>query len=283
METLVCNVNTSYHAKVLLPKCIFQTCVIWVLGSLYKYMLLHHNCNQGTSEIKLIVDDPDIPTSATAMLLSSWGRATQRSTYLSTPVSTSCMCKAGLFRPFIPCTHQRKNSSSKSSNHQNDDPRSLAAPSEAVPKKTIPASTGLIRKRLATRLNRQRSKEAVPELPKPKQDEGYTQLPAVPSTQHLHPNGEARLLPLNPFSDTDRHPSGVLFLHTQAHLCNSVRTIELLPRLLFLHLHTSTSHHASSRRSYLHSIVCTPHPRESCNAGRKPATNIFNSNRLDIP
>ena len=190
------------------------------------------------------------------MLSSSWGRATQRSTYWSGSVSTSCTSKASFSRPSIPCTHQRRNSSSKSSNPQSDDPRPLASPSEAVSKKTLPSSSP-IRKRLATRLSRQRSKETLLEVPKVKQDDRHTQLPAVPSTQHLHPNGEPIFLPLKSLSNISRYSFGVLFLHTQTHFCNCIRTIKLFAGFLFLHLYTSTSHNASSCRSHLHPVVCT--------------------------
>ena len=132
----------------------------------------------------------------TSMLLSSWGRVTQRKTlqHLSHPVSTSCSSTTNVSRPFAPCTrtHRRRNSSSKSSNPQKDDPTTIAASPQAVTEKdasAAAASTTTPKKRLSTRISRQRSKDALEASSESRANALATRLPNVPSTQHLHIQG----------------------------------------------------------------------------------------------
>ena len=134
---------------------------------------------------------------AFTMLLSPWSRAAQRKatphlTGFITPMS--CAAKVGLSRPLNQSGHQRRDSSSKSSSPQNDAPENIAAPSGAVSKKPLSASnTTMPRKRIATRVSRQK-KDVPLEGSDMKKNAAAPQVPAVPSTQHLHPHGKISTL-----------------------------------------------------------------------------------------
>ena len=90
--------------------------------------------------------------------------------------------------PLPQSTHQRRQSSSKTSSPPNDDSRPIAAPSEAKVKATT-VGKGVVSKPPAPRPRRQRSKEVVSETIGEPNDTWALQLPSVPSTQHLHPHG----------------------------------------------------------------------------------------------
>ena len=133
------------------------------------------------------------------MLSSSLSKAVRGSTsnsLLSTISSRSPQVSvAASPRPFSARTHQRRYSSSKTSNPPSDDSRAIAATSEApAAKEGAPAVKEEAGKRPATRLSRRKSKDASIEMVERAKDEALYNLPSVPSTHHLHPHGAFRLI-----------------------------------------------------------------------------------------
>lgn len=133
------------------------------------------------------------------MLSSSLSKAARGSTsnpLLSTISSRSPQVSvAASSRPFSARTHQRRYSSSKTSNPPSDDSRAIAAASDAPAAKdgthAVKEEGG---RRPATRLSRRKSKDASIETVEGVKDEAPFDLPSVPSTHHLHPHGAFRLI-----------------------------------------------------------------------------------------
>ncbi|MCJ1481291.1 hypothetical protein MMC06_001448 [Schaereria dolodes] len=89
-------------------------------------------------------------------------------------------------RPFSPRTHQRRQSSSKTSNPPSDNSRPVAAPSGTSAKTTTSTTTKEAPAKRPTRLRRQKLKDTS-QVPTEEMKEILKhQLPSVPSTQHLH-------------------------------------------------------------------------------------------------
>ena len=88
-----------------------------------------------------------------------------------------------------PSPRQRRFSSSKASNSPKDDSGPITAPTDARTQDAAPASHATLRKRPTTRLTRQKLKEASPKTMETTTDNALSQLPSVPSTNHLNPHG----------------------------------------------------------------------------------------------
>ena len=128
------------------------------------------------------------------MLTSSLSKAARKHAIpcLSCSVSGSYVTQAAQInpsRPPSPRSHQRRQSSSKTSNPPSDDSRPMATPSETPTKDTSSAAKEAGAKRPATRLKRQKSKNASQDTIAETKDDVRFRLPSVPSTQHLHPHG----------------------------------------------------------------------------------------------
>ncbi|MCJ1224568.1 hypothetical protein MMC12_001213 [Toensbergia leucococca] len=137
------------------------------------------------------------------MISLSWGGATRKSAW--TCLSCSAISPAsqvlisGSPRPLAIRTHQRTYSSSKPSSPPKDDARPIAAPTEAPTAETSPAVEDAP-KRSSTRLSRRKPRVVLPDTDVKRKEDPIMNLPIVPSTQHLHPNG--RVDPLQYYRKT---------------------------------------------------------------------------------
>lgn len=199
------------------------------------------------------------------MLSSSLSKVARRSTpnpLLSTISSRSPQVSvAASSRPFAARTHQRRYSSSKTSNPPSDDPRAIAAASEApAAKDGAPVVEEEVGKRPATRLSRRKSKDASIETVEKAKTESIFNLPSVPSTHHLHPHGAFRLIRDRTAQLTaERCSRSLVFLYTPTHICHCLDPSQLnLHRLLF-NLHAAKT---STVASYLHPIIRGTNPRK---------------------
>ena len=90
--------------------------------------------------------------------------------------------------------HQRRQSSSKTSNPPDGGPRTLGAPAGSTGKDAAPATKPNNEKNTTGRLGRRRSKDVAVETLAKAKDDAALNIPSVPSTQHLHPHGNATFL-----------------------------------------------------------------------------------------
>lgn len=88
--------------------------------------------------------------------------------------------------------HQRRQSSSKTSNPPDGGSRNLGAPAEAS-KEAAPATKISSEKNTTARLGRRRSKDVAAEAAGKAMDDAALNIPSVPSTQHRHPHGNAEV------------------------------------------------------------------------------------------
>ena len=129
------------------------------------------------------------------MLSSIWSKAARPKSFShfagATATCTTTTCAAtGTCQTFRPNIPQRRKSSSKSSNAQKSEIRPLTAtPSHPAGKDAISEASAPARKRSTPKFSRPRSKPAVEEAGASRSNEKLDLMPAVPSTQHLHPHG----------------------------------------------------------------------------------------------
>ena len=138
--------------------------------------------------------------------------------------------------PFSARTHQRRYSSSKTSNPPSNEPRVIAAASETpAAKDGAPVVKEEVEKRPATRLSRRKSKDARIETVERAKDEALFNLPSVPPTHHLHPHGASRLIEDQIVQLTaNRRSCRLILLHTPTYICHRLNPSQLnLLRLLF--------------------------------------------------
>lgn len=127
------------------------------------------------------------------MLVSSMSRAVRKRSIpcVLSSLSGSHASNLSTSRALPPSPRQRRFSSSKPSSPPNDDSRPIAAPAGASAEETARAPATGLRKRPATRLARQKTKQASVKAAVTVQGNGVSQLPSVPSTHHLHPHGRS--------------------------------------------------------------------------------------------
>lgn len=89
--------------------------------------------------------------------------------------------------------HQRRQSSSKTSNSPDGGSRNLGAPADPSSKDAAPATKLNNEKNTTTRLGRRRSRDVAVETVGKAKDETALNIPSVPSTQHLHPHGNGKV------------------------------------------------------------------------------------------
>ena len=96
-----------------------------------------------------------------------------------------------LFRPLIARSHQRKHSSSKPSSPPKNITRAIDTPSKALSDKVNVSAKPIAEKPTSTRPSRRKTKDITPLTPGKAKDGNLLNLPSVPSTQHLHPQGQS--------------------------------------------------------------------------------------------
>lgn len=131
------------------------------------------------------------------MLSFSLGEVTRRGVWTCVSCSNlTWTCQALIAsssRPLSAKTHQRNHSSSKTSSSPKDAPRAIDTPSKTPIKKVNPIVKDDAEKRPNTRASRRKTR-LVPAGPTEKnRQEPLLNVPTVPSTQHLHPQGKFRL------------------------------------------------------------------------------------------
>ncbi|MCJ1313602.1 hypothetical protein MMC25_007281 [Agyrium rufum] len=105
------------------------------------------------------------------------------------PTIVPCSAGIGVNQTSRPDSHQRRKSSSKSSNAQKNDLRPIATTASEVPSKEVAATPAIARRRSPTKITRSKTRAvAVLSPADASKHELLAKLPAVPSTQHLHPH-----------------------------------------------------------------------------------------------
>ena len=148
-------------------------------------MFVHQNRN-----IRRAYSYRPVLVSQAIMLKSSISRATCNRSFscISSSLHSSQSSHLSTVRaPSGP--RQRRFSSSKPSNSPKDDSDPITAPTEACAEDAAQASNTALRKRPATRLTRQKMKEANSKAMEATTNTALSQLPSVPSTSHLNPHG----------------------------------------------------------------------------------------------
>lgn len=129
--------------------------------------------------------------------------ATWRGTWTCLSCSNICVGSQSrmvtLSYPLIARSHQRRNSSSKPFSPPKNIARAIDTPSKALSTESSASTKPTAEKRSSTRPSRRKTKDITPLNPGKAKDGNFLNVPSVPSTQHLHPQGR--------FSKNQKFPS----------------------------------------------------------------------------
>lgn len=109
----------------------------------------------------------------------------------SSPSTSSQRLIANLSRPLICRSHQRQHSSSKPSSPPKTTARAIDTPSKASAQEPSHSAKATPEKRTNTRLSRRKTKDITTLALRKAKDDALLTIPSVPSTQHLHPQGQS--------------------------------------------------------------------------------------------